>query len=142
MELVDIDVVRSQIPQGSMQILPESFRVDRSGLGRYIDLIPHAIESFAQLLLTVRVEPRRIEKGHAMSICLVQKLYSLLSGDSLDGQGSKGVLLHRDPGTAQCHFYHLSRQLPSLFTAPIFRFHTSSRFRIPYPQDVFPQSGI
>ena len=80
-ELIDIDIVRLQESQRSLQILPESLRGLGMGLGGDIDLFPvepTVSKGSPQFLLAVRIGSGGVKIPHAALIGPPQKLHSVL----------------------------------------------------------------
>ena len=93
MELIYIDIIRTQIIQGSMNILPKAFRIHGSCLRGNDHFLPHTVKGFSHLFLAVRVKARRVIEGHSMFVSLPQKLHCLFSGNPLYGQRPERIFL-------------------------------------------------
>ena len=100
-ELIDVDVVRAQIPQAGLQVGPECLRLGGPSLGGNVDFVPQVREGCAQLFLTVGVAAGGIEVGDASLQGPAQQRHRFLLGDALDRQCAEGHLIHGDPGFSQ-----------------------------------------
>ena len=106
MELVQIDVVRPQIVQGGVQVLPELLRVLRRRLGGKVHLAPDAVEGLSQLHLAVCIGPGGVEEADAHPISFPGQMHRIFLRNALDGQRAKAVFVHRDAGAAQSNQIH------------------------------------
>ena len=100
-QLVDIDIVCLQKPQGGLQVLPEGFRGLGMGLGRDDELFSFdkaRAKGLSQLLLTVAVGPCGVKKAHASAVGFAQEPDCLLLGNALDRKGAETVLGNYDAG--------------------------------------------
>ena len=107
MQLIDVNIVGSQVLQRRLQILPEAFRCLCGGLGRDIYLVAHAVKGFADLHFTVRICSRGVKKPHAAFIRFPQELHSHFCRVALDGKTSECVLRHNDLSASQSDFFHV-----------------------------------
>ena len=105
-ELIQINVIRPQVVQGGVQILPEFLRVLGGGLGGDVDLASDAVEGLSQLHLAVGVSPGGVEEADARPISLPGQMHRILLRNALDGQRAKTVFVHRDAGAAQSNHIH------------------------------------
>ena len=105
-ELVQIDVVRPQIVQRGVQVLPELLRVLGGGLGSDVDLRADAVEGLPQLHLAVGIGPGSVEEADASPIRLPGQMHRIFLRNALDGQRTKAVFVHRDAGAAQSNHIH------------------------------------
>ena len=107
MELIDVDIVRTEIIQGGLKIPPEILRRPGCGLGRDIDLIPGDVrKSFAHFFFAVGISPCGVKITDASLIGHAKELYGFFPGDPLDGQGAESVLGNGNTGTAKCDLFH------------------------------------
>ena len=105
-ELVQIDVVRPQVVQRGVQVLPELLRVLRRRLGGDVDLRADAVEGLPQLHLAVGIGPGGVEEADARPVSFPGQMHCILLRNALDGQRAKAVFVHRDAGAAQSNHIH------------------------------------
>ena len=113
-ELIDVHVIRLQVSEGSLQILPKILRRLGRGLCGDVHVIANGIairkasfpKSSSHLLFTVRVCPGSIEKSHAAVIRFPKKLHRFLLGYPLNRQRAKSILWDGNSRISQCHCSH------------------------------------
>ena len=106
MKLIHINAVGLQQAKRRFQILPKAFRRLGMGLGRQKHLIPHAMERFAKLLLTVAIRTRGIEITHATLIGRPQQLYRFCFRHALNRQCTEPILWHGNTSRSQRYLSH------------------------------------
>ena len=74
-ELVQVDVLSAQVPEGGVQVLPEILCVLGGGLGSNIDLAADALEGLAQLHLAVGVGAGGVEEADAGLVGLAGQMH-------------------------------------------------------------------
>ncbi len=75
MELIQVDVIGAQVPEGGVQVLPEILCVLGGGLGSNIDLAADALEGLAQLHLAVGVGAGGVEEADAGLVGLAGQMH-------------------------------------------------------------------
>ena len=99
-QLIEVQIVGLQIPQGGVQIFPELFGRFCLRLGGNVNLVTHAFKGNAELFFAVGIGAGGVEKGHAAGVSLAQKHDGIIGGNALDGKGAEGVLRGGDAGAA------------------------------------------
>ena len=72
MQLVDVDVIGSQVRKRRLEVFPQRLGCRRHGLGGDEHLVAHLAEGGTQLRLAVAVGTRGVEIPHTAIVCLPQ----------------------------------------------------------------------
>ena len=112
MELIDVKVIRLQIVQGSVEILPKLLHRSGTRLGGNHDLVAAMRESLADLHLAVRIEPCGIVKINAIVVGFVQQIHRLAEANPLNGQGPKAILVDFQPRVSYRYLFHKATICP------------------------------
>ena len=104
--------------QTRLEILPEILRVLCSCLRSNKDFIPSSCKSKPDLMLTVRIPSRRIEKCDPVLIRFAKQINGSIIRNSLNRQCTESVLVRYDSCFTKSYCFHIGTPFYNLLCHP------------------------